>query len=160
MDYTFVFAIISALALASALLLFYFRGILHAVLALTVVFALNSALFLFLDQPLLAVVQLFILVGGVSTFLFVGVASAELVQFKFSKMLLLVVLWAVLFIAIAYPMYRSGYTMQETGSNFFGPADIGSALSQSPAVFYAIMLMLFSVSLGAIIALKRMGGKK
>ena len=157
MDYTFIAFVASAvLALASALLVFVFRDILHTVLALTALFMFNSALFLLLGQPLLAVVQLFILVGGISTFLFVGVASAELMEFKFNRLVALVLLWAFVFAVIAYPLYGKGYSLQETSNNIFGASDIASSLLQYNAVFYVMLVTLFAVSLGAVVALKRM----
>ena len=161
MDYTFIVLIIGAfLSLLSALLVFAFRDILHSVLALTLLFLFNSLLFLVLDQPLLAVIQLFIMIGGISTFLFVGVATAELLKFKFTRWIGLTAIWMVLFAVLSYPIYRDAYTIPETSTNVFGAANISSSLSQYPGIFYAIMMLLFAISLGSIVVLKRAGREK
>jgi NADH-quinone oxidoreductase subunit J len=158
MDYVIViFFIASFLALLSSVLVFFLKDMLYAVLALTMLFIFNSLLFLVLQQPLLAVIQIFIMVGGVSTFLFVGVASAELMQFRFTKLAGLLLLWVVVFAAIAYPMYSKGVRISSTSINTFGTQEIAASLGQYYALYYVMMLLLFTVSIGAIVALKRMG---
>ncbi len=77
-----LFLIVSVIALAFSVLVFVFKDILHAAIALSGVFLMNSLFFIVLSQPLLAVVQLFIMVGGITTFLFVGVAAAPYSRFQ------------------------------------------------------------------------------
>ena len=75
MGYIALFAIIALLEILSATLVFVFKDMLHVVLSFSALFIINSAIFMVLGQPFLALLQLFIMVGGVSTYLFVGVAS-------------------------------------------------------------------------------------
>src|SRR5208283_373994 len=72
-----IFIIISILTIGSAMAVFFSKRLLHAVLALTLAFGGSALFFLYADQPFAAFLQLFILVGGLSTYLIVALASEE-----------------------------------------------------------------------------------
>ena len=90
--YPIMFIVLALAELLSISLIFVFKDILHSVLSLAMAFFINSLIFLMLEQPLLALLQLFVMVGGISTFLFVGVASVSLSRFGHANLLLLLVL--------------------------------------------------------------------
>ena len=70
----YAFVVLSAILIFFALMIFKSKRLLHAVLALTGVFFMSSVVLLLLGQPLAALLQLVILVGGMSTYLIVAVA--------------------------------------------------------------------------------------
>jgi NADH-quinone oxidoreductase subunit J len=158
MFYPALFVIISAIGIILAILVFAFRDILHSALALAGVFLVNSLFFLFLDQPILAVVQLFIMVGGITTFLFVGVASAPYSKFKYTKLAYLCILWVVLLIAMIVPLGSLGISASQ--SNIFDASGIANSLGTATALYYLMLLLMFGVSLGAVLLLKKAGAGK
>lgn len=158
MFYPIIFVAVALAALVSSILIFIFRDTLHAIIALTMLFLANSFLFLMLDQVLLAVIQLFIMIGGISTFLFVGAASSQLPRFRFTRVASLLALWAAVFAVIAYPVLGMGFSTN--GSNVFANYGIASSVQSSIAVFYALAILVFGVGLGAVMLLKSMGAHK
>lgn len=154
-----LFLIVSVIALAFSVLVFVFKDILHAAIALSGVFLMNSLFFIVLSQPLLAVVQLFIMVGGITTFLFIGVAAAPYSDFKYTKLLALCILWIITALVMIVPLAEvSSATGGE--SNVFGAGAISESLGSSAGIYYLMLLVMFGVSLGAILLLKKAGADK
>jgi NADH-quinone oxidoreductase subunit J len=153
-----IFALISIAVLAAPVLLFLFKDILHAVLALSALFFFNSLVFLLLGQPLLAVIQLFVMVGGVSTFLFVGAASGAYPNFKYNKLAVFVIIGIILFAVVVYPLNSVQFT--GTGANQFNSQDIAFQLEASSPIFYLMALVMFSVCFGSVLLLKKIGAIK
>lgn len=158
MIYLALFAIVSVVGVVLAALMFAFKDILHSALALSGVFLVNSLLFIALSQPLLAVIQLFIMIGGITTFLFVGVASATYSQFSYTRMILLAALSAIVFLVLTVPLLSTQFNGQQ--SDVFGVASIGTSLGISAGIFYLMLFLMFGVSLGAILLLKKTGANK
>ncbi|MCL5430271.1 MAG: hypothetical protein M1504_02215 [Candidatus Marsarchaeota archaeon] len=156
-----IFAIFAALGIIFSILVFTFKDILRATLMLSGVFFANSLLFLLIGQPILAVVQLFIMVGGVTTFIFAGVASIPYSKFKHTRLRLLIVFWIVFFLAIVLPLFL-GNSLGVSGSegNIFNGSSINESISSGIGLFYIMLILLFGVSLGSIVLMKRMGAKK
>ncbi|MCW6160159.1 MAG: hypothetical protein LVQ95_03680 [Candidatus Micrarchaeales archaeon] len=149
-----VFTVLTISVLVLSALIFALKDVLHAAIALASLFLFNSLFFLLINQPLLAVVQLFIMVGGIATFLFVGVGSAAYSKFWHTKKVVLVMLWAALFVALASSLNGVSFTAELTPTTFWS-SNIASSLQSSAALFYVMALAMFGVSLGAIILLKK-----
>ncbi|HUY70578.1 MAG TPA: hypothetical protein VMV00_03370 [Candidatus Baltobacteraceae bacterium] len=158
MDYTLLFAAVATLEIISAMLVFTFRNVLHSVLALSLAFLFNSILFLAMQQTLLALIQLFIMVGGVSTYIFVGVSSSGLSKFRHTSLLVLGILAPLLIVAYATNLV---YVTQGTSTqqNQVSGLMIKSALGANIGVLYIITFVLFATGLSSIILLKSMGRK-
>lgn len=151
-----IFVLSAAVGLVLSAMVFIFKDILHAALALAGIFAINSLIFITLNQPLLAVVQLFIMVGGIATFIFVGVATAQYPEFKYTKLAWLGVAWILLFVAMAFPLGTSWYSTGQL-MNEFGASDIASSISTNAGFYYIMLLLMFGVALGGILLLKKIG---
>ncbi len=149
-----VFAVLTISMLTLSALIFELKDVLHAAVALALLFLFNSLFFLLVNQPLLAVVQLFIMVGGIATFLFVGVGSAAYSKFGHTRKLVLVVLWAALFVVLVSALNGVRFTSELPSATFWS-SNIASSLQSSAALFYVMALAMFGVSLGAIILLKK-----
>ena len=153
-----LFVVVSIIGLVSAALVFMLKDILHAALALSGFFLVNSLIFLIIAQPLLAIIQLFILVGGITTFIFVGVASSAYSKFKYTKVLMMLVLWFALFLVMTFPL--SYMNISASQSNIFNSDSIAQSLSATGGIYYIMLFMAFGVSLGAILLLRKAGGEK
>lgn len=153
MAYPYIFIALESLTFLSLLLIFIFKDVLHSVLALSASFLINSLIFLLLNQPLLALIQLFIMIGGISTYLFVGVASSALSRFKHTSYIVLAAVSVVFFVACFYNVATVQFTplQQNALSNDAIAAYITSSISQ----LYLIALALFGVALGSIVMLKK-----
>lgn len=153
--YPTVFIALALLELVSIALIFVFKDLLHSVLALAMAFFFNSLLFLLLNQILLALIQLFIMVGGISTYLFVGVASVSYSRFKHTSYTALAVLSVIFFALLTYRSLAVGFPTQQ--QNFLSNNLIRGYLSASVALLYMLAFALFGVALGSILLLKKIG---
>ncbi|MCL4411655.1 NADH-quinone oxidoreductase subunit J [Candidatus Marsarchaeota archaeon] len=153
-----LFLLISVIEFVAIALIVMSRDLLHSSLALAVLFFLNSVMFLLLEQPLLAVIQLFILIGGISTYMIIGVASSSFSMFRHGRPAVMVLLAAVLFAVMAYPL--SGMSFQSTQSNVATVAGAGAEVSQYIGIFYLLTFMTFAVALGSILLFKKIGERK
>ena len=154
-------AILGGLAILSALLVFYFKRISHIAVAISALFFANSLLFLALDQPILAVIQLLIMVGGVSTYLFIGVGSAPYSRFKHVNWPALIISSIAIFVLVFYGLQESGALSSLSASALPSPYSANSimgsfASTSSLLALYAIMIMLFGLGIGAIKLLNRL----
>jgi NADH:ubiquinone oxidoreductase subunit 6 (subunit J) len=152
MVYLVLFAALAVAELASISLIFLLKDMLHSVLALSMVFFVNSLLFLVLGQPLLALLQLFVMIGGVSTFLFVGVASEGLSRFRRTSLATLAVLSAALFAMCFYRFYGMQFTEQQ---NTLPAIALSGYLTTGIGQLYFVTFALFGVALGAILVLRK-----
>jgi len=152
-----VFATVAGLELISIILIFIFKDILHSVLALSASFLVNSIIFFLLGQPLIALLQLFIMAGGVSTYMFVGVASISYSKFRHTSYSAIIVLSVLSFLLYSYNTMNLSFTnlQQNTVSN----DTISNTLSSGIGIIYIIAFMLFSIGIGSIVLLKKISGK-
>ncbi len=153
-----IFLAIAALEVASVIAVYTLRDILHAAIALASVFFANSLLFLLMGQDLLAILQLFIMIGGVSTYIFVGVASPSFSHFKHTSYIRLAVVAALLSAALLYPLLSAGFSVG--APNQLSQGSISASLSSSVEYLYFITIFVFAVSIGAVIALRKLGEKE
>lgn len=151
--------VLAALMVIGTLLIFVFRNVLHVAVALSIIFFVNSLVFLLLNQPLLAVIQLLIMIGGVSVYLFVGVAAAGYSNFKYTNYAALAVTAVAIFLVMLYGLYSSGTAGSINGlplANQFSSSQIISSLTSRYTIvsLYAITIMLFLIAIASIPLLK------
>jgi NADH:ubiquinone oxidoreductase subunit 6 (subunit J) len=152
------FIILALLEIFAACLIFIFKDMLHSVLALAFVFIFNSAMFLVMQQPLLAVMQLFIMVGGVATYAFVGVSSVNYSKFKHTNYFAFGIIFILLFVSMAYRAVQAATVTTE--QNTLSISLITKSLGLNIGILYLIALMLFGVGFGSILLMKKIGAKK
>ena len=146
-----VFGVWAAASLAFASVIFLFKDIMHVGISLAFLFLSLSAVYLVLGQPLLAVVQVFIMVGGVSTYLMVGSASAIVSRFKHSNVLAGAVLFILFFGAMFYPVLSSGAFNGGITVTALSGSAIESSMVLGIAPFYLLAVLLFGISIGSIV---------
>ncbi|HIH50572.1 MAG: NADH-quinone oxidoreductase subunit J [Candidatus Micrarchaeaceae archaeon] len=149
-----IFIVAATLDVASIALIYIFKDVLHSVIALASAFIMNSAFFMILGQPFLALVQLFIMVGGVATYAFVGVASAGYSKFRHTNRMIFMAAYVALFILLAYSVLRPN--QPESGQPALPTISLTQALGQNIALLYLIAIVLFGVAFGSIIMMKKL----
>jgi NADH-quinone oxidoreductase subunit J len=158
MAYVALFIIVALLEVFSAILVFIFRNILHVVLALSLLFVFNSVMFLILGQPLLALLQLFIMVGGISTYVFVGVASASYSKFKATNYKVFAIIYLLIFILFSARITQvSAVSLQQ---NAVSGSLIAQSLSSNVGMLYLLAIMLFGTGFGSILLMRKLGEHK
>lgn len=158
MAYVFVFAIIALLEIISAIMMFVFKDILHIVLALSALFTFNSAMFFVLSQPLLALLQIFIMVGGISTYIFVGVASGSYSKFRGTNFAALAIVSVAIFVLFSAKALQGG--IAASGQNVLTYGEISNAIGQDAGFLYLIAAMLFGTGFGSMLLMKKLGRRK
>jgi NADH:ubiquinone oxidoreductase subunit 6 (subunit J) len=156
----YLFAVLVAMELLLSAYIFRVKELLHAVVLLALVFATTSLLYLIASQPLLATIQLLVLVGGISMYLLVGTASESFSKFKHTNMALMLVLAAVLFAVIAYPVISSPGSYASSTTTSFSIQQQSQFVGNDLVIFYIIALLLSGISIGAIALYKKLGGSK
>lgn len=149
-----LFIVLSSAALASAAMVFASKEMLHVMVAFAAFSIVISLVLAYLNLPLLALLQLFIMVGGVSTYMFVGVASENLSRFRYVRVPLVAGLAVLMFAATAYRLALSGTDFN--GSNAVTPLLVGTSLSGSLPIFYMIAALLLFSGIGSIILMRKL----
>ncbi len=150
----YAFVVLSAILIFFALMIFKSKRLLHAVLALTGVFFMSSVVLLLLGQPLAALLQLVILVGGMSTYLIVAVASDYGEEKKMHGWIFALV-FTLLFAALM-PMalfFSSGYYLSSGSGNFISAA--ANDLDSYPYLFFVIALLVAASSIGSVLLIRK-----
>lgn len=151
MSLDLLFFPIALLIIGFSVALFALKKILRAVIALSGAFLMSSLFFLYLGQTLAALLQLFVFVGGLPTYLIVAVAAEEKDKERFDIRLFF--LLALLLSIVLSSTFMGINTEVTTGNNFLALA--GSALQAYSMILYLIVFMLFSATIGSILAIKK-----
>jgi len=141
--------------LASAILIFMAKRLMRAVICLAMVALGASALFLYLGQELVALLQLFVFVGCLATYLMVAVASEEK-QAKRTGILRFIFVIVVVFIAVSLSIKEIAGG-QQTGNDFASEAR--AVFESQYAFLYAAVFMLFASAIGSVVVIRRFSGR-
>lgn len=146
-----LFALVSILTICSAAAIFISRRVIHAVIAVTFAFAGSAALFAYMNQVMLALLQLFIFVGGLSTYLMVAVASEDssmplgLLRFVFILVVAGIGISVILMGRGTAP--QAGYAAQVQ--------PLGASLPAYYPLIFAMVVLLFSGVMGSVVIIKK-----
>lgn len=149
---TYAFVALAAILVFFAAMILESRRLIRAVLALTGVFFMSSLIILLLGQPLVALLQLIILVGGMSTYLIVAVAAEHGHEESVSGWvfaLLFVLLFAALMPLV---LVESGGIVSGSG-NFLASA--ANDFSSYTYLFFLIALLVAASAIGSVVLIKR-----
>ncbi len=148
----YVLLALAAVTVAAAIMVFIERRLLNAVVCLAACAAGSSLLFMYLGQTLVGLLQLFVFVGGLSTYLVVAVASEERNGATLGRARFVV---AAVVIAAVLAVLLNGINpgQPQTGNSFVSSAE--SAFGSQYAMLYAMAFLLFSTAAGSVLAMKR-----
>ncbi|MEM0106925.1 MAG: hypothetical protein QXD11_00765 [Candidatus Micrarchaeaceae archaeon] len=152
-----IFAFIAFFEVFSAGLIYKFKSIMHAAIALSFLFMLNSLMFVLLNQNLLAVLQFFIMIGGVSAYIFIGVGSDKTI-IKNSNILYLFVFSLLIFLAFFYLQSKMAFPTQQSNSIINTSLNMTQASNYAAInlpFYYVIAFILFNIMLASVILLKK-----
>ena len=151
--YVYAVAAVSVFMVISSAYVFATKKIMHAVLALTGAFTGSALFFMLMGQELVALLQLFLLVGGLSTYLIVAISTEE-VRVSVKNFTSLVVTAVILYgaMAILLPRFLQG-SLQSNNFSYVA----GQAFESQYAILYFIVALLFAATLGSILMLRRHG---
>ncbi|MCL4364939.1 MAG: NADH-quinone oxidoreductase subunit J [Candidatus Marsarchaeota archaeon] len=148
----YVFYAIAALVITSSILVFVQKRLIHAVIALAVVFFGSALVFFIIGQTLVALLQLVVFVGGFSTYLIVAVATEEknarLIRFPVFAVLSVLLFAGIVFALQGIPSQQFG-----EGNNFLTAA--ASALATDYAMLYIMAALLFAATIGGVMIIKK-----
>jgi NADH:ubiquinone oxidoreductase subunit 6 (subunit J) len=152
MLFEIAFLVSIAVALGGALFIFRAREMSHAMVGFLSVAVAGAAFLALLGLPLLALLQLFIMVGGVSTYLFVGVSSESLSKFRHTSFPILVVLAIGL---SAVPIYKV-LTLGSSGTQVstLGSGALSASIGANLTLFYMLAIALFGIGIASIVMMK------
>jgi NADH-quinone oxidoreductase subunit J len=146
-----LFIAIAILTIGAGLAVFLSRRILHSVLGLTFAFIGSALVFLYLGQTFVALLQLFVFVGGLSTYLIVAVAGEEASEsvsvYRFIPLLVIIAL------GLSTLAVSLGMGGPPSGNNFMAASS--GALATYYPVLFMLGLLLFSTVMGSILIMKR-----
>ncbi|MEM3289906.1 MAG: NADH-quinone oxidoreductase subunit J [Candidatus Micrarchaeaceae archaeon] len=146
-----LFALISALAVISAIMIFVSRKLLYAIIYLSLVFVSSAFLFMLLGQPLLGLLQLLVFIGGISAYLITVVAA----EYKKSEMASLPRLLAAAFaMGILMYIFLLQLPALSIQANSF-TNEFSSDFSSMYLILFFVVAMLFGTAIGSILVIKR-----
>ncbi len=144
-----LFCAVALVMVASAAAIFFKRNMMHSVLYLTLVFAGSAVVFILLGQTLIAMLQLFIFVGGFSSYLMVTVAMEKRGSAEFNPKLFFPIA-TIISIGLIFLAGNTGGTLAGTQMNAY----LGSAMRYYPMI-YMVVILLFGALIGSIVVLKK-----
>lgn len=145
------FIVIAIITLGSGIALFLSKRLLHSVIGLTIAFMGSAMFFIYLGQDLIALLQLFIFVGGLSTYLIVAVAAEESVAS--TKLLNFIILAAVLTIGLSEVLIGPSAGIQLQENSF--TALVSSSLTAYYPMLFVLAMLLFGTVIGSILVIKK-----
>ncbi len=146
-----IFAIVAILEAIAAILVYTSKKLLHSVVALALFFIINTLMFIVFYQPLFAAIQLFIMVGGVSAYIFLSVGQHMQSPLKHTNYLSMAVFSVLAFIAFFFLFSGSGIT--SPASIPISQPGLSSDLAIAIPFFYEMAFLLFGTSLAAVVLL-------
>ena len=144
-------ALLASLTVLAGLALFLQKKLLHSVVFLALAAVGSSLIFLYLGQVLVALLQLFIFVGGLSTYLIVAVATEEK-QVKMRSAAAFVIISAIMSAGLFAAVWNTA-TVGLAGNDFSTVAQ--GAISSYYAFIFAAVFLLFAAALGSVIIIKK-----
>ncbi|MCL5419615.1 MAG: hypothetical protein M1354_01915 [Candidatus Marsarchaeota archaeon] len=149
--YTVAFLSLAAVTVASSLAIFIFKRLMHAVLALTSVFLGSALIILLLGQPIVALLQLFIFVGGLSTYLMVAIAAEE--KSAYISMASFIPVAVGLSLALLFFTSRAVAAVPDAGSSM--AQTFPSAFQEYYPVLFAVVLLLSAAAVGSVLFIRK-----
>lgn len=148
-----IFVLLVMAGLFFAVEIFVEKDLFKSALGLAMVFLSSSGMILLLNQPLIALLQLLILVGGLSTYLIVAVASTRHAEFLHTNMPLLMVSFLLFGTILVYAAALHPFPGSLSNSTI--SQGISLAITQYYVLIYAMVFLIFMVSIGSILLIRR-----
>ena len=148
-----VYLAVLLFTVGSALAVFISGRLVHSVMALAAAFAGSALLFFSMGQPFIALLQFFVFVGGLSTYLMVALAAEER-ESAHHKNIYLLLLAVILGLGFYTLMGGTGFGAASGSSqNIFMPS-VESLFSGYMPFLYMIALLLGAGAIGSVLVIR------
>ncbi len=144
--------LLAAFTVASGMMMFLNKKLLHSVLFLALAAIGSSLIFIYVSQTLVALLQLLVFVGSLCTYLMVAVAM-ETRETRIKDIVRFLAATLVIAVSLSYLVYGVAGN-QPNGASFSNAAVI--AFSGYSAILFAAALLLFAAAMGSVIMMKRL----
>ncbi len=148
-----VYLAVLLFTVGSALAVFISGRLVHSVMALAAAFAGSALLFFSMGQPFIALLQFFVFVGGLSTYLMVALAAEER-ESAHHKNIYLVLLAVILGLGFYTLMGGTGFSAASGSSQNIFMLSVESLFSGYMPFLYMIALLLGAGAIGSVIVIR------
>ncbi|HVA82833.1 MAG TPA: hypothetical protein VNF06_01590 [Candidatus Aquilonibacter sp.] len=148
-----LFIFLAAVGIISGVVLLSQKSLFKSAIALAIVFVAVGGFILLTNQSLITLFQLFILVGGLSTYLIVAVASERESEFRHVDMRVFVVVFVIFGALMAYAIGTSTPSPTPTTPGIL--AEVANSISSYYAIMGAIVFLMFALGIGSIMLIKK-----
>ncbi len=147
-----LFSIVSAVMITSGIGIFYQKSIMRAVIALSVSFIASSLIFFILNQEFIALLQLFVFVGGMSTYLIVAVSSEykKINRIDFIKIGVAAIIISMSF-SLLFTVINFNTANTAPGMSVY----FATAFEEYYPIIIAAVIMLFLAAIGSVIVIRK-----
>lgn len=149
----FSFIFLALVGFASAIVLLLQRNLFKAAIALAIVFVAVAGFIAVAGQTIIALFQLLILVGGLSTYLIVAVASEKESSFRHVDMRVVTIVFVLFGALIFYSVAANSHPASLGNAGIL--ADITAAMKGYFAFMAAIAFLMFAIAIGSVLLIKR-----
>lgn len=151
MDFA-ILSLFAAVTLVPAVLMFLQRKLVNAVICLAAAAVGSSLLLLYVSQTLAALLQIFVFVGGLSTYLVIAVGSEEKQAQMLGRVKFFVAAAAML-AGLSLMLGGIDSSLQPTGNSLVSSAAV--AFQDQYAFLYAAVFLVFATATGSVLVMKR-----
>ena len=149
-----LFIFLAAVGIVSGIVLLAQKSLFKSAIALAIVFISVGGFIMLTGQTLITLFQLFILVGGLSTYLIVAVASERESVFRHVDMRVFAVVFVIFGALMAYAVATNtpSSAAQATPG---GLAEVAASINSYYALMGAIVFLMFALGIGSIMLIKK-----
>ncbi len=149
-----LFVLLVSIGVGCAIALFIQKSLFKAAIALAIVFVVVAGFILLTGQFMIALFQLLILVGGLSTYLIVAVASEREASFKHINLKIFIPVFVLMAAVLIYAVFAT--TATTTAPTMPGILDeISNSIQNNFALMAAIVFLMFALAIGSIMLIKK-----
>lgn len=149
-----LFALFALIGIAAGIVVLIQRSLFKAAIALAIVFVAVSGLIFLTSQTMVTLLQLFVLVGGLSTYLIVAVASERQATFRHVDIGVLAVVFVALGAVMLYATVNATQSTSVQTAPMIAP-EIVAAIDANIALLGAVVFLMFALAIGSIMLIKR-----
>lgn len=149
-----LFALFALIGIAAGIVVLIQRSLFKAAIALAIVFVAVSGFIFLTSQTMVTLLQLFVLVGGLSTYLIVAVASERQATFRHVDIGVLATVFVVLGAVMFYATVNATQNAQSQSAPMIN-SEISVAIGANMALLGAVVFLMFALAIGSIMLIKR-----
>ncbi|MDE1869608.1 MAG: hypothetical protein KGH71_01315 [Candidatus Micrarchaeota archaeon] len=148
-----LFVFLAAVGIVSGVVLLAQKSLFKSAISLAILFVAVGGFILLTNQTLITLFQLFILVGGLSTYLIVAVASERESAFRHVDMRVFAVVFVLFGALMVYAIAINAGPAAPTTPGIM--AEVSSAIGSYYGLMGAVVFLMFAIGIGSIMLIKK-----